>query len=167
MPESFFLPVQRGAASGPWLFPQVDVGLWGSEDVLVNTVETPSKIYTPSNWTELYVDLHDLDTLRIYEAVRDKTLKSFNAPKVNTYVIHGSGVNTDGKITYDEDFEEGKTPSKPSKVVSEDGDGTVSIRSLKRGEVWKEEHSEAGAGAGAGAQGVCSEVEEGGEEGGG
>jgi hypothetical protein len=141
VPESFFLPVQRGAASGPWLFPQTGTNLWTSEEVLV---ETPNKKYSPSNWTELYLDLHDLDTLNIYEAVRDKTLKAFRAPRVHTFVIHGSGVKTDGKIIYSEDFEEGKVPSKPSEVISEDGDGTVSIRSLRRGLAWSSEHREAG-----------------------
>jgi hypothetical protein len=107
-------------------------------------VSTPSRNYTSSSFTQLYIDLNDTETLSIFTEVRCKTLTAFLPPLVDTYVLHGSAVNTDATLEYNDDFQPGVTPPKPSKIVSEDGDGTVSLRSLLRAQQWTKAHSEAG-----------------------
>ena len=122
-----FRPIQASCASGPWLLPQP--ALWASSETVVKTAVSS---YGARDWPRLFADLGLAQASNIYGVVRHDTLEAFDPPMVDVHVMHGIGVPTAASYEYGGNFSAGVLPSPPLRTATEDGDGTVNTRSLRR-----------------------------------
>ncbi len=136
--HDLFHPIQSSCASGPWLFPQP--ALWPADAQVLLTSNGGKTTWTSANYTELCEALGlDQAAAMFRNGLNDLPGAggAFAAPGVRVEVLRGTGVATPAFFAYDEAFQAGKVPAKPSRTEWEyDGDGTVNGRSLHRAEAW-------------------------------
>jgi hypothetical protein len=78
-------------------------------------VTTPSKRYSSGDYIPMLGDLSLPQPQASYPSVSNQTLRAFDPPGVDTYVLYGTGVDTAKSLEYKEDFSS-KTPSPPNVV---------------------------------------------------
>ncbi|KAG1659778.1 Group XV phospholipase A2 [Nymphon striatum] len=109
---AYLLPLQR---------------LWNSSEIVV---QTPTKNYTVNDYKMLFDDIDHPDSYELWKDTR-LFLKRQTPPGVETYCFHGSGIQTEEKLTYSDFF-----PDINPVIEYGDGDGTVNKRSLERCKEW-------------------------------
>lgn len=97
---------------------------WNSQEVLLTT---PNRSYTVADLGQFFRDIgyplgHSIHQRFLQD---DYVLRD---PGTSFYCIHSSGVNVAGQMIYEKGWDKER---RPTRIVSEDGDGTVNIRSLK------------------------------------
>jgi len=110
----------------PLLWPAASDVLLQAADVNITTANMKDFFYTfgrPDGW-EMYKDIKDLSV-------------KMEAPNVDVFCLHGSGVPTTDKIVYTSNF----TANAKAKLMKGEGDGTVNMRSLSACTKWETEMS--------------------------
>ncbi|XP_076452446.1 lysosomal phospholipase A and acyltransferase-like [Babylonia areolata] len=119
---------ERSLPSVAWLLPSPNV--WPLHHVLVST---PTRNYTANDYQELF---HDLDHDEGYAMRQDTPPFDLRFPGVEMHCLYGVDVPTPGKLVYSGHA----FPDDDPTVVTDDGDGTVNLRSLEAiKEPWREQ----------------------------
>lgn len=100
--------------------------LWTSDTVFVSS---PTRNYTAQDYVALFTDIGAPDTAEVWEDVN--TLNELKPPGIQTYCIYGYGVPTEISYYYANGWE-----NDPEMNMSDLGDGTVPLDSLRQCEVW-------------------------------
>lgn len=107
--------------STAWLMPS-DM-FWGKDEILV---ERPGRNYTVNDFKQFFQDINYMDGWYMRQDTVN-LIRSVTPPGVEVHCLHGYGVPTPGTLVYTD----GMWPDSQPNVRTDDGDGTVNIRSLK------------------------------------
>lgn len=113
-------PQQRSMVSTAWLTPSDR--FWGPDEVLVSR---PQRNYTVKNLKQFFTDLNLTDSYEMYLDTKD-LIRDLTPPGVEVHCLHGMNVSTPGQLVYGPNT----WPDTQPKVIPDNGDGTVNIRSL-------------------------------------
>ncbi|XP_060080361.1 phospholipase A2 group XV-like [Ylistrum balloti] len=120
-------PEQRSMVSTAWLLPSDRY--WTADEILVTR---PERNYTVKDFKQFFQDLNFTDGYDMHldtkELIRDLT-----PPGVEVHCLHGHNISTPGRL----EFGPNMWPDSQPKVIPDDGDGTVNIRSLHACTEWK------------------------------
>ena len=93
---------------------------------------TEHRNYTVKDYKDFFHDINFLDGWEIRQDTQN-LIRNLTPPGVRMHCVHGSGVPTSGTLVYGP----GMFPDKTPKVIPDDGDGTVNMRSLMACTGWK------------------------------
>lgn len=96
---------------------------WNDSEVIV---QTPERNYTVNDYKRFFSDLNFTDGYMM-RADTEGLVDPLRPPNVTVYCLYGTGLKTPGKLIY----EKGAWPNKQPKIVIENGDKSVNIRSLE------------------------------------
>ncbi|XP_033754287.1 group XV phospholipase A2-like [Pecten maximus] len=117
---------QRSMASTAWLMPS-DL-YWEADEILVSR---PEKNYTVKDFKQFFLDLNYTDGYDMFLDTKDLT-RDLTPPGVEVHCLHGYNLTTPGRLVYGPNM----WPDSQPKVIPDDGDGTVNIRSLIACKKW-------------------------------
>ena len=112
---------QRSMPSSAWLMPS-DM-FWGKDEVLI---ERPGRNYTVNDYQQFFMDINFMDGWYMRQDTAN-LIRSLTPPGVEVHCVHGYGIPTPGTLVYTGNM----WPDSQPNVRTDDGDGTVNIRSLK------------------------------------
>jgi len=124
-----------GRSSGGLISLLPDPFFWGNNQILVRTT---NRNYTSWDIADLLKDLGATTSAAIYKNVKS-LFPSMKAPEVHTHCLYGTNKPTEIEYTYpnsnwDED---------PTEInTSDQGDGTVPLKSLQQCQTWSTQQSE-------------------------
>eukprot|EP00475_Leptophrys_vorax_P015994 TRINITY_DN2237_c0_g1_i2.p1 TRINITY_DN2237_c0_g1~~TRINITY_DN2237_c0_g1_i2.p1 ORF type:complete len:290 (-),score=64.27 TRINITY_DN2237_c0_g1_i2:49-918(-) len=136
-PHDYLWPVQVNSPSGIFLLPDPSI-------FTGTLISTPSKNYTSADYKQLVKDIGEPTAIAFFDQAYSTAVHTLTAPLVDTYVFYGSGTPSAIGFTYSSDIQAGVANSDPSGVESEDGDGTVPIRSAQVYTNWASVHLASG-----------------------
>ncbi|XP_078344079.1 lysosomal phospholipase A and acyltransferase-like [Oculina patagonica] len=115
---------QRTSASNAMMMPSPE--LWNPDEVLV---KTPERVYTVNDYDDFFKDIGFPQGIKVRNLVKNRIYPlSAHAPNVPMHCLYGTGVHTPGSYIYGH---KGEFPDTQPEVIYDDGDGTVSRRSLE------------------------------------
>lgn len=120
-------PEQRSTPSSAFLMPHNK--FWGPKEPLIITEH---RNYTVNDYEDFFHDINYPNAWQMRLDTRNLTY-DLQPPDVSLHCLHGSGLPTLATLVYGP----GMFPDKILKEISEDGDGTVNMRSLLACLNWK------------------------------
>lgn len=149
LPHDWFRPLQISTPSMAFFLPVPGDGSDGTFASNQPLVWTPSTNYTAFDFPRMFQDEGLVNFPVMYERVAPLVLPgAFSSPLVPTYITYGYNVTTTCGLLYNANLQPGVQPPAPTSTYFEcnpNGDGTVNIQSLQRGELtWAAAHAAAG-----------------------
>ncbi|XP_007905788.1 phosphatidylcholine-sterol acyltransferase [Callorhinchus milii] len=123
---------QRTTTTNPWILPTKQA--WPPEHIFIST---PTYNYTYDDYRKFFSDIEYEDGWFKWQDSKE-LLSNLPAPGVEVYCVYGIGVPTPVTYIYDEHFPN----AQPVGFLYEDGDNTVSTRSLSLCKGWKEQQKQ-------------------------
>lgn len=108
-------------SSTAWLMPS-DM-FWGKNEILI---QRPGRNYTVADYKQFFMDIDFMDGWYMRQDT-ENLIRSLTPPGVEVHCLHGYGIPTPGSLVYTDNM----WPDAQPKVIADEGDGTVNIRSLK------------------------------------
>ncbi|XP_048748762.1 phospholipase A2 group XV-like isoform X2 [Ostrea edulis] len=123
---------QRSMPSTAWLMPSDKA--WSPDEVLIMR---PGKNYTVKDYQEFFQDIDYMDGWYMRKDTVN-LIRDLTPPGVKVHCLHGINVKTPGVLVYDKSSWYDSQP----KIIPDNGDGTVNIRSLRGCLSWQKQQKQ-------------------------